>query len=57
MCKKYGANFRFMAKGDVSVNPVFIYLLEKSKTKRVEWNFTKFLVDRHGSVKKVYTPQ
>jgi len=31
MKQKYGANFVFMAKENVSVSPVFIYLLVKSK--------------------------
>ncbi|RHW38511.1 glutathione peroxidase [Lysinibacillus yapensis] len=40
-------------------HPLFKYLTQQSKGllgKNVKWNFTKFLVDRHGNVVKRFSP-
>ena len=58
----HGVTFLLTEKSDVNgkhTNPVFKYL--KSKLggffgSRIKWNFTKFLVDRHGNPYKRYAP-
>ncbi|PIC72886.1 glutathione peroxidase [Sporosarcina sp. P17b] len=59
----YGVSFPMMAKVNVNgdeADPLFDYLTtEKSGllSKKIKWNFTKFLVDRDGHVVKRYAPQ
>lgn len=59
----YGVSFPMMAKVNVNgdeADPLFDYLTtEKSGllSKKIKWNFTKFLVDRNGHVVKRYAPQ
>lgn len=58
----YGVNFPIFAKINVygvEADPLFRYLTEQKKgllTNRIKWNFTKFLVDRNGSVVERYSP-
>ena len=59
----YGVTFPMMAKVDVNgdaADPLFDHLTSEQKgmlSKKVKWNFTKFLVDRNGKVVERYAPQ
>jgi len=61
---QYGVRFPLFSKVDVngsSTHPLYEFL-KKAKpgflgTKRIKWNFTKFLVDRSGRPIKRYSPQ
>ena len=61
---QYGVRFPLFSKIDVngpSAHPLYEFL-KKSKpgflgTKRIKWNFTKFLIDRSGKPLKRYSPQ
>jgi glutathione peroxidase len=58
----YGVDFQMFSK--ISVNgrnshPLFNYLKSKKGgffSKRIKWNFTKFLIDRNGTVIERYSP-
>lgn len=59
----YGVNFPMFAKVEVNgenAHPLFQYLKEEApgelESKAIEWNFTKFLVDRNGQVIGRYAP-
>jgi glutathione peroxidase len=58
----YGVKFPVFAKIDVNgehTDPLFAFMKEQKKgvlSSRIKWNFTKFLVDRHGKVVKRYAP-
>lgn len=50
---RFDINFPQFEKIDVNgknEHPLYGYLKEKTDGKRIRWNFTKFLVDRHGDV-------
>lgn len=61
---QYGVRFPLFSKIDVNgagTHPLYEFL-KKSKpgflgTKRIKWNFTKFLIDRSGKPLKRYSPQ
>ena len=61
---QYGVQFPLFSKIDVNgagTHPLYEFL-KKSKpgflgTKRIKWNFTKFLIDRSGKPLKRYSPQ
>ena len=61
---QYGVRFPLFSKVDVNgsgTHPLYEFL-KKSKpgflgTKRIKWNFTKFLIDRNGKPLKRYSPQ
>lgn len=59
----YGVTFPIFAKVDVNgdhADPLFSHLTSEKKgmlSKKVKWNFTKFLVDRDGKVVDRYAPQ
>ncbi|HLQ83564.1 MAG TPA: glutathione peroxidase [Pseudogracilibacillus sp.] len=59
----YGVTFPMLAKVDVNgdnAEPLFEHLVSKKQgmlSNKIKWNFTKFLVDRHGEVVKRYAPQ
>lgn len=56
----YGVTFPIFAKIDVngdSADPLFKYLKEQKRgllTRKIEWNFAKFLIDAEGKVVKRY---
>jgi glutathione peroxidase len=59
----YGVSFPMFAKVDVNgaaAHPLYKYLKNEKRgilfTKRIKWNFTKFLVDRNGRVIKRFSP-
>ena len=58
----YGTTFPRFAKLNVNgknASPLFVYLKGKLKGplgKRIQWNFTKFLIDREGNVVKRFEP-
>jgi len=58
----YGVTFPIFAKIDVNgpdADPLFAFLKAQKRgwlTSRIKWNFTKFLVDRHGRVIRRYAP-
>jgi glutathione peroxidase len=59
----YDVTFPLFAKIDVNgsdASPLFQYLKSAAKgvlgSEAIKWNFTKFLVDRHGSVIARYAP-
>ena len=61
--KSYGVSFPIFAKIDVNgpdTHPLYAFLKgEKSGifgTEAIKWNFTKFLVDRHGQVVERFGP-
>ena len=63
-CKKnYGVSFpmaqKVSVKGD-DIDPLFKYLTEEAEkkgfTNPIKWNFTKFLIDKHGKVVRRYGP-
>jgi glutathione peroxidase len=61
--RNYGVSFPMFAKVDVNgadAHPVFRFLTSARRgffgTRRIMWNFTKFLVDREGNVVGRYSP-
>lgn len=59
----YEVSFPLFAKVDVNgpdAHPLFKHLKKEKRgilfTKRIKWNFTKFLVDRNGRVIKRFSP-
>jgi len=59
----YDVSFPLFAKVDVNgsdAHPLYRYLKGERPgilgTEAIKWNFTKFLVDRHGEVVKRYAP-
>jgi glutathione peroxidase len=58
----YGVSFPIFAKIDVNgaqEDPLFTFLKNKKKgllSKKIKWNFTKFLVDKQGNVVVRYAP-
>ena len=60
----YGVTFRIMNKINVNgsnADPFYNFLKEQKpgviETPQIKWNFTKFLIDNHGSVIGRYAPQ
>jgi len=60
---KYNTTFSRFAKIDVNgekESPLFVYLKNRQKgifgSKKIKWNFTKFLIDKEGNVVKRYGP-
>lgn len=60
----YGVTFPMFAKIDVNgekAHPLYRYLSEQVPgllgSQAIKWNFTKFLIDRNGTVLKRYAPQ
>jgi glutathione peroxidase len=60
---KYDVTFPLFAKIDVNgphTHPLYEYLKSARRgllwTKRIKWNFTKFLIDRAGNVTARYAP-
>jgi glutathione peroxidase len=64
-CKvNFGVSFPLMAKVEVNgpdASPLFDWMKSEKKglmgSTSIKWNFTKFLIDREGSVVKRYGPQ
>ena len=61
--KNFGVDFPVFAKVEVNgagAHPLFRYLAEAAPgvlgTKRIKWNFTKFLIDRSGQVLRRFAP-
>jgi glutathione peroxidase len=61
--KNYGVTFPMFEKIDVNgdaAHPLYKWLKQSAPgvlgSERIKWNFTKFLVDRSGSVKARYAP-
>ncbi|OCA86825.1 glutathione peroxidase [Bacillus sp. FJAT-27986] len=58
----YGVTFPIFAKIDVNgdhADPLFQYLTTEQKgllSKKIKWNFTKFLIDKKGQVIERYAP-
>jgi glutathione peroxidase len=59
----YGVTFPMFAKIDVNgerAHPLFRYLQQEKRgllgSEAIKWNFTKFLVDRHGHVVDRFAP-
>ena len=60
----YGVSFPMFGKIDVNgedTHPLYAHLKKKEKgllgTEAIKWNFTKFLVDKHGEVIARFAPQ
>jgi glutathione peroxidase len=60
---KYDVSFPLFSKIDVNgshTSPVYKYLKREARglfgTEAVKWNFTKFLIDKHGRVLRRYGP-
>ncbi len=61
---RYDVTFPMFARVEVNgpdAHPLYQYLKHEQKgvlgTEAIKWNFTKFLVDRHGRVVKRYAPK
>ena len=61
--KNYGVTFPMFAKVEVNgddAHPLFQHLKKEARgllgSEGIKWNFTKFLVDRDGSVVKRFAP-
>lgn len=58
--QKYGVTFPIFGKINFDTDPLYLYLQKAvgglSKSKSVDWNFTKFLIDRNGHVIYRYPP-
>jgi len=61
--KNYGVTFPFFAKIEVNgpdAHPLYQFLKRVRRgifgSERIQWNFTKFLVDRQGKVTRRYAP-
>ncbi|BGP38411.1 Glutathione peroxidase 2 [Rhodotorula kratochvilovae] len=60
--RNHGVSFPLLKKGDVNgenTHPVFKYIKPRAKGllgERVNWNFSKFLIDRKGNVIHRYAP-
>ncbi|RMX03442.1 glutathione peroxidase [Corticibacter populi] len=61
--RNYGVDFPMMAKVDVQgsdASPLFAWLTAQAPgvlgTRRIKWNFTKFLVGRDGQVLRRFAP-
>ena len=59
--RNYGVSFPMFAKIEVNgpeAHPLYQFLKKQRRgllgTERIKWNFTKFLVDRHGRVVRRY---
>ncbi len=58
----FGTTFPRFARLNVNgknASPLFVYLKDRQKGplgKRIQWNFTKFLIDREGNVVKRFEP-
>ncbi|WP_129670336.1 glutathione peroxidase [Candidatus Chloroploca sp. Khr17] len=59
----YGVNFPIFAKVDVNgptAHPLYDYLKRAQPgflgSEAIKWNFTKFLIDRNGTVRRRYAP-
>ncbi|AQP54650.1 glutathione peroxidase [Vagococcus penaei] len=53
----YGVTFPMFAKINVrgqEQSPLFGYLIDETGGKKIKWNFTKFLINRDGTVAKRY---
>jgi len=62
--KNYGVEFPMYAKIDVNgeqTHPLFEFLKQSAPgllgTKRIKWNFTKFLINKDGDVLKRFSPR
>lgn len=62
--KNYGVTFPVFSRIQVNgsdAHPLFKYLKAKARgvfwSKRIKWNFTKFLVDQDGQVLRRYAPR
>jgi glutathione peroxidase len=60
---KYDVTFPLSVKIDVNgqeTHPLFVFLKSQTsgilRTKRIKWNFTKFLIDQEGNVSKRFAP-
>lgn len=59
----YGVTFPMFGKIDVNgenADPLFKHLTsagEDALSEQIEWNFTKFLIDKDGQIVKRYSPQ
>ena len=61
--KNYGVTFPVFARIDVNgdnAHPLYEYMKDEARgvlwSKRIKWNFTKFLVDHEGNVVRRYAP-
>lgn len=61
--KNYGVSFPMFSKIEVNgegEHPLYTYLKSSAKgilgTKKIKWNFTKFLINQNGEVVKRYAP-
>lgn len=51
----YGVSFPMFSKVKVrgkNKAPLYEYLIEETGGKKIEWNFTKFLIDKEGNINK-----
>jgi glutathione peroxidase len=61
--KNYGVTFPIFARIDVNgpgAHPLYEFLKDRKRgifgTRKIKWNFTKFLIDRNGRVVSRYAP-
>lgn len=56
--KNYGVSFPMYSKVKVrgkEKEPLFDYLITSTNSKKIEWNFTKFLINQKGEVEGRYS--
>lgn len=56
----YGVTFPMFAKIEVNGKnqvPLYKYLINETGGKKIEWNFTKFLINKEGTVIKRFAPK
>ncbi len=58
--KNYGVSFPMFSKINVRGKhkaPLYEYLIEQTSGKMIQWNFTKFLVNREGEIVARFQPK
>lgn len=56
----YHVTFPMFAKIDVNgdkADPLYTYLKKQSSTGDIQWNFTKFLINKEGAIVNRFTPE
>lgn len=58
---KYGVTFPIFGKIDTNTDSLYTYLKSGvaglNKNGSIEWNFTKYLIDRKGVILRIYSPR
>ncbi len=55
----YGTTFPIFDKTDVNgekASDLYKYLVSETKNKKIKWNYSKFLINRHGDIVNRFAP-